>query len=234
MTATPTTEPKRRGRRANRTPMTPEQQELVRPNIALASKFIADHRSCWQACMTFDEALSFACLTLCAAARSFKPSMGFKFTTHAMNCLKYQFRMRHRDGTDLIHIPIYQRERDLRSPTVILFGDLCRGGSKFDEDMDHNGERVLDLLTESTEPDPAAELIEQERREQIDRCLRRLPARERDIIRRRFGLPPYTHEHTMNEIAAEIGRSRERVRQLVKRSLNRLKRGLKAKGLDAA
>ncbi len=58
--------------------------------------------------------------------------------------------------------------------------------------------------------------------EQIDQLLTQLPARERIIIEMRFGMNGHK-QHTLNEIGIKIGLTRERIRQLEKRSLNQLR-----------
>jgi RNA polymerase primary sigma factor len=58
--------------------------------------------------------------------------------------------------------------------------------------------------------------------EQLDQILTRLPARDRKIIEMRFGMNGYKR-HTLHEIGERIGVTRERIRQLELRSLNRLR-----------
>lgn len=60
-------------------------------------------------------------------------------------------------------------------------------------------------------------------REQVDEVLSRLPHREADILRMRYGLED-GETHTLEEVGRKIGVTRERVRQLEAQALNRLRR----------
>jgi len=59
-------------------------------------------------------------------------------------------------------------------------------------------------------------------REQIDQLLTQLPARDRKILEMRFGMNGHKR-HTLSEIGEKYGLTRERIRQLEKRSLNQLR-----------
>lgn len=71
--------------------------------------------------------------------------------------------------------------------------------------------------------DPADKMAQQEAAEDIDKALARLPYREREIIKLRYGLgehAPYTH--TLEECGHIFKVSRERVRSLESRALRKM------------
>ena len=77
-------------------------------------------------------------------------------------------------------------------------------------------------------PDPVAltpedVLLETDARRRVTAALSALSAREREVLELRFGLSN-SHGHTLQEIADRLGVTRERIRQIEKRALQRLLR----------
>ena len=71
------------------------------------------------------------------------------------------------------------------------------------------------------------EMEKEDAKAQVDKLLAGLSFRERDIICRRFGIG-YDREYEIDEIAEEIGYTAERVRQILKNAMPRLKARQKA------
>jgi RNA polymerase nonessential primary-like sigma factor len=64
----------------------------------------------------------------------------------------------------------------------------------------------------------------------VERALARLPARQQHVIERRYGL--HGHEAaTLEDLAAELDVTRERIRQIQQEALLGLRRALGAMGL---
>lgn len=68
-----------------------------------------------------------------------------------------------------------------------------------------------------------AERAQRERASQIAKILKRLDERDRRIIAGRFGLAGNEEAKTLKEVGAEMGVSKERVRQLERRAMQRLR-----------
>lgn len=87
---------------------------------------------------------------------------------------------------------------------------------------DAEAESLEELLPDESMPTPErAALIELFREELLD-MVGKLPAREAQVLRWRYGLEG-TKPLTLAEIGAKLGLSRERVRQIEERALRRLK-----------
>jgi RNA polymerase primary sigma factor len=79
----------------------------------------------------------------------------------------------------------------------------------------------VDLLADEAAPDPLAALEEEARETELEAKLSRLPERGRRVIELRFGLRGGP-EHTADAVAAELGVTRERVRQIELHALRSL------------
>ncbi|MCR6487336.1 sigma-70 family RNA polymerase sigma factor [Amycolatopsis sp. OK19-0408] len=108
---------------------------------------------------------------------------------------------------------------DLDKPVVSLDGLLGDDGDL----------RLSDVLAAEEDrdgrTDPAQIVVHAQMREHLTRCLRsRLSEREVQVLQRRYGIGT-GDEETLEAIGASLGVTRERVRQLEKRSLTRLREG---------
>jgi RNA polymerase primary sigma factor len=68
-------------------------------------------------------------------------------------------------------------------------------------------------------------------KEQIARVLDTLPEREKDILRLRFGIGEGISPHTLEEVGKKFNVTRERVRQIEAKALNKLRHPAKSKSL---
>jgi len=76
------------------------------------------------------------------------------------------------------------------------------------------------------------ELAQHLRKEQVDRILSKLNDREKKIIVRRFGLDHKQEPQTLKEVGAELGVTKERIRQIEARALGKLRLAAQDEKID--
>jgi len=90
---------------------------------------------------------------------------------------------------------------------------------------------MLDLFPDDDEKDPEYILEQADLKAKLERWIHRLNERESEIVARRFGLYGY-ESSTLDEVGAEVGLTRERVRQIQIEALSRLRRFMEREGLS--
>jgi len=99
-----------------------------------------------------------------------------------------------------------------------------RSSLSLNEPVDSEGDSELgDLLEQTGLPDTDELLLRESFSRALSDALAELPARERKVLELRFGLAD-DQPKTLREIGEVMGLSRERVRQIESRALNKLRR----------
>ena len=152
-------------------------------------------------------------LGLVRAADRFDPSRGVRFISYA------HFWVR-RGMLQAIAGEAERRSPNDPAPKRLSLDDPIEGGAC----------TLAELLPDERTPPPGAHLIRERLRHAIEASLTDLPPRERDVVRRYFGLGD-EQATNLGEIARDLAVSRERVRQLKERGLSRLRAGAARHGL---
>ena len=225
-------------------------QELVKRNlrfvISVAKKY--QNRG-----MALTDLIGEGNIGLLTAARKFDPDVGVKFISYAvwwirqaiLAAIARQGRTvrvplnRTADLSRIIRATELLRQKLVREPTpeevaaeVGLSKDVVQSlmalntsEMRLDAPLDAGGERTLiDRFVADGASDVEARAMERFLSEEVQLALASLPPRDARVLRLYFGLDD-GQEHTLEEIGAMLGVTRERVRQLRDRALKRLGEG---------
>ena len=190
------------------------------------------------------------CVSLFRAVDGFDWRRGLLFRTYAVHWLNQAFRNYLYNNSHTVRVPVYLQKalKHINQATIRLGDDhatpaqiaasselnetlvgaamaASRGSFSIDAELSSEGEegsRLRDLLVDEAIEGPYTPRVEDVSLEEgLDGALRQLSDRERLVVGMRFGVG-YDREHTLAEVAQELGVSVERVRQIQVRALSKL------------
>jgi len=201
--------------------------------------------------LPFADILEEGNLGLIRAVEKFDYKKGFKFSTYASWWIRQSIERGIANHVRIIRLPVHVAEiansymrtvRKLsqelgREPAaeevakrmkisvqrVRALAQMSRDTYSLDMLIsDESDDTLKDVLRDTTTPSPAAVVNEEGRRKYLNECIAELPATERNVLRMRYGLSSET-PRTLESIGKQFGITRERVRQIEKQAIGKLR-----------
>ena len=224
------------------------QEHLIRANarlvISVAKKYIGRG-------VPFLDLIQEGNIGLIRATNKFEYQRGHKFSTYATWWIRQAVSRAVADQGRTIRVPVHMgdqlnrmrrvqlqlqqefgrdatpaevaREMDTTPDKVENLLEISRRPVSLESPIDDEGDSTFgDFVEDSNSPAPSDEVATHLLHSQLQTALDKLPDREAQILRLRYGLAD-GRVYTLEEVGNTIGVTRERVRQLEAQALNRLR-----------
>lgn len=231
---------------------------LVEANLRFVIKIAKKYRGCG---LPFTDLINEGNMGLIEAAKRFDPKRNVKFTSyavwwirqailHAVSDMGHSMRlppkisnMIYKIGTALVkqsHLlkrkPTNEelaKSLDIPQKELENIMEISTNSISINQPIDNEGELELeDTLQQRTMPSVEESLFKSFMEKALSECLNILDTREKQVIDLRFGLNDKKPK-TLKEIGELMGLSRERIRQIEAKALEKLRKYKKCQGLQS-
>ncbi len=232
------------------------RDQMIKANlrlvVSIAKKYL--HRG-----LTFSDLIQEGNLGLMKAVTRYDYTTGYRLSTFASWWIRQTITRAIYDKTRTIRIPVHLQEirnrcyrafydllKELgREPIlreisersgvpedkILLVTNLADELISLETPVGDEGDRLGDFIRNDKAVSPYEAILESQLGEKTDSILTTLTAREEKIMKMRFGIGEEV-EHTLEEIGRAFKVSRERIRQIEKKALKRLKHPTRKAALE--
>lgn len=233
------------------------KQKLILANLRFVVQMAKRYSNCG---LPIEDLISEGNLGLIRSADSFDPERGFHFISYAFHWIKQSIIKAISEKSKIVRLPLNLNnnlatiERHLQENKIDEINDKSLESLSNEVSMDKKdvinlvavtrrpasldktvgekdqGRTIKDFIPDNKSPSPQEKAIENSLKENLMDSLQFLQKNEAEIIKERFGLNG-KQPKTLLEIGEKQGLTKERIRQLEKKALGKLKQLAKIKEL---